>query len=576
MRWPFRKKNNIHPIASPPVSEEVPVPKMSQRYGVAYHGHNIPRRLPANSTMGAWVCLENRGDYTWQLYHPEGKRVDLVIRCDGTVLATHLMPRAEVHPGERVTVHFPLRLLCGEGVHELQMELVEQQVTCFTDQGMDPLRWTLVVEPAPASHSARLYEQAARISPWYYQPTQGVGRSIDGRLFPLFISRANGCYLWDLEGRQYIDYIMGWGCALLGYAEERVQKAIREVLDSAAVVPFPHPLEIEVAHMLTEDIPCAEMVVFGKNGSDVCTVAARLARVFTGKKTILYSGYHGWQDFWAEQAGFAASGVPDRPERLIHPFKFNHLSDFMGLYQHYRDDLAAVVLEPSGPGEGIQGPVQDADRNFLAAIAQAAKEAGALLIYDEIITGYRYPSGSVQRATGVIPDLTCLGKALSAGMPLSALVGQAHIFQRSMHNTHYGPTFRGEIYSFAAAKAAIHIYRNEPVAEHVWNYGTRLQQGINRLCQQLGVAAACVGPPFRMALAFNEPDAERLRLKRTLCQQELFKAGVITYNGVMLPSYAHGDHVLQATLEAFGLALERVGMAEREDAFHRYLEIPLL
>jgi glutamate-1-semialdehyde 2,1-aminomutase len=298
--------------------------------------------------------------------------------------------------------------------------------------------------------------------------------------------------------------------------------------------------------------------------------------VFTGKKTILYSGYHGWQDFWAEQMGFAASGVPDRPERLIHPFKFNHLSDFMGLYQHYRDDLAAVMLEPSGPGEGIQGPVQDADRNFLAAIAHAAQEAGALLIYDEIITGYRYPCGSVQRATGVIPDLTCLGKALSAGMPLSALVGRAHIFQRSMHNTHYGPTFRGEIYSFAAAKAAIHIYRHEPVAEYVWDYGTRLQQGINRLCQQLGIAAACVGPPFRMALAFNEPDAERLRLKRTLCQQELFKAGVITYNGVMLPSYAHGDPVLQATLEAFGLALERVALAEREDAFHRYLEIPLL
>ena len=484
---------------------------MSQSYGVFYHGHNIPERLPANTIVGAWVSIENRGNYPWRLHHPEGKRVDLVIRCDGTLLATHVMPRAEVHPGERVTLHFPLSLLCGEGVHELQLELVEQQVTCFTDQGVEPLRLKLVVEPAPVSHSARLYEQAAQVSPWYYQPTQGVGHSGDGRLFPLFISKAKGCYLWDLEGRQYIDYIMGWGCALLGYADERVQQAVREVLDSAAVVPFPHPLEIAVAQMLTEDIPCAEMVVFGKNGSDVCTVAARLARVFTGKKIILYSGYHGWQDFWAEQAGFAATGVPDRPERLIHAFKFNHLPDFMQLYQRYRDDLAAVMLEPSGPGENIQGPVQDADRTFLAAIAQAAQEVGALLIYDEIITGYRYPSGSVQRATGVIPDLTCLGKALSAGMPLSALVGRAHIFQRSMHNTHYGPTFRGEIYSFAAAKAAIHIYRSEPVAEYVWDYGTRLQQGINRLCHQLGIAAACVGPPFRMALAFNEPDAERLR-----------------------------------------------------------------
>ncbi len=182
---------------------------------------------------------------------------------------------------------------------------------------------------------------------------------------------------------------------------------MREALDAAAVLAFPHPLEIAVAHMLTEAIPCAEMVVFGKNGSDVCTVAARLARAFTGKKTILYSGYHGWQDFWAEQAGFAATGIPDRPEPLIHHFKFNNLPDFMRLYQRYRDDLAAVMLEPSGPGESSQGPGQDAARDFLAAIAQAAREAGALLIDDEMMTGYRYASGSVQRATGVIPDLTC-------------------------------------------------------------------------------------------------------------------------------------------------------------------------
>jgi glutamate-1-semialdehyde 2,1-aminomutase len=576
MHWPFLKRSTMPPIAVSPAPEDTPGPKTSQTYGVYYHGHNIPHRIPVNTIIGAWACLENCGERTWQLYHPEGKRVDLIIRCDGMVFATHLMPRPEVHPGERVTIYFPLHLPCDSGVHELQLELVEQNVTFFTDQGVEPLKVTLLVEPAPVSRSAALYEQAAQIAPWYYQPTRGVGHSGDGRRFPLFISKAKGCYLWDLEGQQYIDYIMGWGCALLGYAEDRVQKAIREVLDSAAVVPFPHPLEIDVAHMLTEDIPCAEMVVFGKNGSDVCTVAARLARAFTGKRTILYSGYHGWQDFWAEQAGFATTGIPERPERLIHHFKFNTLSDFMRLYQQYRDDLAAVMLEPSGPGESIQGPVQDADREFLAALAQATQDAGALLIYDEIMTGYRYPSGSVQRATGVIPDLTCLGKALSAGMPLSALVGRAHIFQRSMHNTHYGPTFRGEIYSFAAAKAAIQIYRSEPVAEYVWDYGTRLKQGVNRLCQQLGIAAACVGPPFRMALAFNEPDAERLRLKRTLYQQELLKAGVITYGGVMLPSYSHGDHVLKSTFEAVGLGLERVGVAEREDTFHRALEIPLL
>lgn len=327
----------------------------SPAYGVHYHDHNIPERLPARTVWGAWVCVENRGAQPWRDYHPDGHRVDLLVICDGTVIATHPMPRAEVCPGERVTVHFPLQLSCEAGVHQLRLELVQQHVTSFADQGVEPLTVTVRVEAAPLSRSAALHEQAARIAPWYYQPTQGVARAVDGRHFPLFVAKAKGCHLWDLEGRQYVDYIMGWGCALLGYADDRIQQAVRAALDSAAVAPFPDPLEIEVAQMLTEDIPCAEMVVFGKNGSDVCTVAARLARLFTGRKTILCSGYHGWQDFAVEQAGFAASGVPERSERLIHAFTFGDREDFQRLYERHRDDLAAVMLEPCGSLQRVPG-----------------------------------------------------------------------------------------------------------------------------------------------------------------------------------------------------------------------------
>jgi len=238
--------------------------------------------------------------------------------------------------------------------------------------------------------------------------------------------------------------------------------------------------------------------------------------------------------------------------------------------------LAAVMLEPSGPAEGIQGPVQDADRDFLAALAEMTRKAGALLIFDEILTGYRYPSGSVQKATGIVPDLACFGKALANGMPLSALVGRADIFQRAAERIHYGPTFKGELYSFAAARAAIWIYRNEPVAQTVWDYGTRLRDGINDLCRRLGIAANCLGPPFRMALHFDEPNPERLGLKRTLYIQELLKSGIITYNGVMLPSYAHDDRVFDRTLTGIEKALETVSAAAQQGDFHAYIEIPLL
>jgi glutamate-1-semialdehyde aminotransferase len=543
-------------------------------YGVAYRGHNIPRCLPGKTVWGAWVRLENTGTRSWLLHQPEGKRVDLVVLWDGQVSATHRLPLPEVKPGDRITVHFPLQVPAAAGRHVLKLDLVEQGVTLFEAAGAPPLAIAFEIAADTPTPSAALYEYAARTNPWHYRPTRGVQRSGDGGTYPLFAARGDGCHLWDLEGRRYIDYVMGWGAALLGYNEPRVREAMIAAMDTGPVLPLAHPVELDVTRMLIEDIPCAEMAVFGKHGSDACTVAARLARVFTGRSTILYCGYHGWQDWWAEQAGFARSGVPERPRPLIHRFRFNDLADFTRLFDEHRADLAAVMLEPSGPAEGIGGPFEDTDREVLAAIAAMTRDAGAVLVYDEILTGFRYPGGSVQQATGIVPDLACFGKALGGGMPLSALVGSAKIFEQAMDRTHYGPTYRGEIFSLAAARAALQIYRREPVAEHVWRHGLALQQGADALCAELGVRARMVGPPFRMALMFDEPDAHRLSLKRALYHQELLKAGVITYDGVMLPSYAHDDSVLAAALAAMRHALGTVARADATDDLDSRLEIP--
>jgi glutamate-1-semialdehyde aminotransferase len=545
-------------------------------YGVAYLAHNIPRALPGKAVWGASVDLENRGRRAWRLHDPEGHRVDLIVLCDGELWGTHHLPRAEVAPGERVTVHFALPAPSALGRHALTLDLVEQGVTRFEARGARPLRVALEVTAAPPAPSAALYEEAARITPWSYQPSRGILHAAGGGTYPLFARRAQGCHLWDAEGRQYVDYVMGWGSALLGYNEPRVREAVVAAMDCAPVVPFAHPLEVEVSRMLTEDIPCAEMAIFGKNGSDACTVAARVARVFTGRHTILFSGYHGWGDWWVEHAGFARTGVPDRPAPLVHRFRFNDLADFTRLFEAHRADLAAVMLEPAGPGEGVGLVGGDADRAVLEAIAAMAREAGALLVYDEIMTGFRYPGGSAQAATGVIPDLTCLGKGLAAGMPLSALVGRARIMQRAMEHTHYGPTYKGEVYSLAAARAALEIYRREPVAAHVWQHGEQLTRGLRALCAERGLAARVAGPPFRMGVAFDDADPQRLRLKRTLYHQELLKGGVVTYDGLMLPSYAHAAAALATTLDVAGRALTAVARAEREDAFDRYVEIPLL
>src|SRR5262249_28727586 len=151
--------------------------------------------------------------------HPEGKRVDLVVLCGQEVLATHHLPRTVVAPGERVTIHFPLQVPSAAGRHRFTFDLVEQGVTRFQDQGVRPLTLTIHADAIPAPPSVLLYETAARTTPWHYQPARGIQQSVDGRSYPLFIERAAGCHVWDPEGRQYIDYVMGWGSALLGYNE---------------------------------------------------------------------------------------------------------------------------------------------------------------------------------------------------------------------------------------------------------------------------------------------------------------------------------------------------------------------
>jgi glutamate-1-semialdehyde aminotransferase len=545
-------------------------------YGVAYRAHNLPTQIPADTRCALWVEVENLGTKVWQRASLKGQPVHVVISIDGAVAGSGALPVDEVRPGERVAVHVVVRSPSTAGAHEWQVDLVVQNVTFFADRGVAPLRVAFETVPAPPTLTSRLMERALESNYFFSAPSQPVSWRRDGGSFPLFARSAKGCRITDVEGRDCIDYVMGWGCALLGHAHERVQEAVRQALTGGAILSLPHELEMEVTDAVCAALPGADMVLFAKNGSDACTAAARLARVCTGRQRLLVCGYHGWQDFYVERWGWAASGVPDRPVGLIVPFPFNDLDTFVRLMEQHRGEVAGVMLEPAGPVEGLNGPIRDADPAFLRQVAEVTRREGALLIFDEIITGFRYRAGSVQVATGVVPDLTCLGKALSAGMPLSALVGRRDLFQAGVGRIYFGPTFKSEVYSLAAARAALAVYAEQDVPAHVWGYGERLRQGVNERCRSAGVAAELVGPPFRMVLRFAEPDRTRVDLMRTLLQQELLRAGVMTYKGVMLPSLAHDDQALEQTLSAFETALEVLAHAARTDGFVAALEIPLI
>ena len=570
----------LRPILSDRSSGYVTMARAEEapRYAVGFLEHGAPGSVVPQSRFGVRVLVQNRGTMTWDPTGANGRHVSVVVTIDGQVAGGAQLARP-VPPLHEDHVHIVVPAPAKPGHYRLAVNLVHEGVTFFLDQGVPSLEMPLEVRTTPAPVGAEMYELALRSNSWFYQPTGGVSHAADGTGFPLLLRQAKGCHVWDSEGRQYIDYTMGWGCALLGHGHPAIEEAVRQVMGCGPILPMPHTLEMELTAALCNeaDIPCAEAVALGKNGSDVCTLAVRLARVATGRKVILVCGYHGWQDWYAEPLGFAGTGVPDRDPPLVMRFDFNDIESLRAAIASNRQDLAAVMLEPSGPSGGIQGPGEDVDVGFLRAVASETRAAGAILIFDEIITGFRYPGGSVQKSTRVIPDLACFGKALGNGFPVSALVGRRHIMSQ-MSRAFYGPTFKGELYSLAAALKALSIYRTEPVARHVWSLGLRLQKEVARACANIGISARMIGPPFRTAMAFDEPDRGRLTLMRTLYIQELLRGGLITYGGIMLPSYGHDEPTLSRTIDVMSRALQRVHRANQrgEMALHREIEIPLI
>jgi glutamate-1-semialdehyde aminotransferase len=552
----------------------LPTRAQGPAYGARYVEHSIPMHPAAGVVYGVRLTVVNTGSLTWQARPGDGHPVKIDVSVDDTPLISIDLPGEAVGPGEEATVHFPFRAPDTPGVHRVAVDLVHAGITRFSDQHVSPWPIDITVVDVPPTPTTRLFELQRKHNPWRYDPFCGVARSRDGHPFPLVVADARGCRVWDLEGHEFLDYQMGSGSTILGHADERIQEPVRRMLGMGSIPPFVHPVELELSRLLIEQFPWYDMVTFGKNGSDVCTIAARLARVVTKKKVILSCGFHGWQDFGLEYFRFEDCGIPYRDDRSLFKFRFNDLKGFFELYERHRHDLAAVMIEPAGPliddESGLGG---EADTAFLQALADAAREVGALLVFDEIITGFRYRQGSVQKATGVIPDITCLGKALASGMPLSAILMPYRHCLEHFHKTHFHPTFRHEVYSLAAAHAAVQIYKSEPVAERIWQYGDKLRRGIHDVCRTLGVEGGLSGPPFRMQFIFREPDAARRRLKRSLLLQELFKQRIITFHCMLLVSAAHDERAHAQTIDGFAQALEVVLEADRRGELHRRLEL---
>ena len=353
------------------------------------------------------------------------------------------------------------------------------------------------------------------------------------RIEPCFVVRGQGCRVWDVDGNEYIDYRNALGPVTLGYAYPAVTEAVREQLEGGVVFGYPHPLEVELAETLREIIPCCQMVRFLKTGGEAMAAAIKTARAFTGRDVVARCGYHGWLQNTGEP------GIPTAVNDLLPSFAWGDVSGLEAVLDGHASRVAAVSLAAS------YAHITPED-TFLADCRRLADAHDALLILDEIVTGFRVAIGGVQEYYGVTPDLAVFSKGMANGMPVSVLAGSERVM-RSLEQTTVSSTFAGDALSLAAARATIDVYRQQDVVGHLWRMGRRLVDGVNGIFQEAGVPGRFQGCPTCPPLVFDSGDADRDHQLMTDLLIGLIRRGVTIYH-VSYVNFSHQPADVDETL----------------------------
>ncbi len=397
-----------------------------------------------------------------------------------------------------------------------------------------------------------LLERARKILPGVTQTySKGPDQQVEG-VYPIFLERGQGCYVWDLDGNRYIDYPGALGPMVLGYGDPGVDAAVAEAMRGGSVFSLGHRLEVETAELLVEMVPCAEGVRFFKTGSEATTAAVRIGRAATGRDHVAMCGYHGWHD-WAIGHTARNAGVPKAVYELTHQWEYNNIGSLEMLLETH--DVAAVVMEPIG----VVAP----EEGFLQGVRDLVTKHGAVLIFDEVITGFRLSPGGAQEHFGVTPDLAAFGKAMANGLPLAAVAGRRDLMELIATTTFISSTFGGETLSLAAAKETMGRIRAGGVIPHLWEMGRRLLEGFNAAADEHDVPARMVGLAPRRVLEVQPVEGLGPTVLKGLIWQECLDRGLLLGNAHFI-SLAHDDEAIGLTVDAFEQALAVVGAALRD------------
>ncbi|CAN2169836.1 HemL Glutamate-1-semialdehyde aminotransferase [Candidatus Nanopelagicaceae bacterium] len=366
---------------------------------------------------------------------------------------------------------------------------------------------------------------------------------------PLFARKAKGARIQDIDGNWYVDLVNSLAAITIGYGDKDISKAVRKQLKKGVIYSLPGVIEAEVASLLVELVPSAELVRFGKNGTDATSAAVRLARAYTGREIIAVCGYHGWQD-WYIGSTTRDKGVPLPTKNLTRSFKFNDLDSLSELISEFPNQIAAVVMEPMNTAFP--------EKNFLQNVRKLCDEHGIVLVFDETITGFRFSSGGAQELFDVIPDISTFGKGLANGFPLSAVVGKRQIM-KEMEEIFFSGTFGGELLSLSAAKVVLEKHKKSKFTSILASKGENLKVQVQNIINETGLqeVISLSGHPTWIFLNWTPTSKYSTNQLKTFFMQEMFKYGVLILNSHNI-SLAFGKKEQKIVLSAYSKTLHKL------------------
>ena len=424
--------------------------------------------------------------------------------------------------------------------------------------------------------SLKMFARAEALIPGGVQLLSRRPQSFAYGVCPIYAAKAKGSRIWDVDGNEYIDTIAGIGAVQIGYCYEPVDRAVAQQIRRGALYSINHESEVQMAELLREAVPCCQMVRYAKGGGDANAVAVRIARGFTGRDIVLFCGYHGWHDWYiaanlAEGAldshllpGVPPIGVPKALRDTIFPFEYNNLDSLRAELEAHRGEVACIIMEACR--------FKQPEPGFLEGVRKLATQHRAVLVFDEVVTGFRMALGGAQQYFGVTPDLATFAKGIGNGYPLAAVCGQREIMDVAK-DMFISSTYWSDPMALAAGIAVQKELRRKKIIRTIWRNGERFQAGFRELIARHALPAIVMGYPPEFTIAFQHSSGEVNNLLGTLLSQEFARRGVF-WGGVFYVLYTHSAadirHVLDAADDIFALAAKGL----RDGTLSRMLDVP--